>query len=348
MRSLPQHPVTPALTSGLFTTLLCLAACNPPAPGQGEAETTAAAAPEVAPPTKQDAPKTPPVAAKAPACARYCFDAVACGDTCVDKGAACDKPQGSACAADKRPEPKFRKGDPARNGLVAVDIPAYNKAQGDPIEGLFGLERAFEGDATLADPSNGTLRATIKTTMGALECELFEKQAPYTVANFVGLARGTRPTRDRKTNEWKKIPFYDGVVFHRVIENFMLQTGDRDGTGRGSPGYFVPDEFDKTLRHNRPGILSMANRNRVDPRTQKLRTDPKTGLPLGNTGSSQFFVTVAPTAYLDDRHTIFGRCDNKIAKKISTVETQTNRALGMDHRPKKDVKIKTIKIERRK
>jgi peptidyl-prolyl cis-trans isomerase A (cyclophilin A) len=92
----------------------------------------------------------------------------------------------------------------------------------------------------------------------------------------------------------------------------------------------------------------MANRNRVDPRTQKLRTDPRTGLALGNTGSSQFFVTVAPTAYLDDRHTIFGRCDTKVATKISKVETQTNRALGMDHRPKKDVKIKTITFQRGK
>ncbi|MGB1701280.1 MAG: peptidylprolyl isomerase, partial [Nannocystaceae bacterium] len=296
----------------------------------------------------EDTKPTAAVPAPPPACVRYCVESVPCGDTCVGADDSCASPPGTACAADKRPQPKFRQGDPARNGLVSVDVAAYNKAQGDPIDGLFDLAQAFAGDAALADAANGTLHATIKTTMGNLECELFEKQAPYTVANFVGLARGTRPSRDRKTNEWKNIPFYDGVIFHRVIENFMLQTGDRDGTGRGNPGYFVPDEFDKTLRHNRPGILSMANRNRVDPRTQKLRTDPKTGLPLGNTGSSQFFVTVAPTAYLDDRHSIFGRCDTKVATKISKVQTQTNRALGMDHRPKKDVKIKSISFERRK
>lgn len=346
MRSLSRHTLTPTLASGLLTTLLCLTACNPPAPSQENEGTTDGATQAAPAPEKQAKPA--PTVVPPPTCKRYCFEGVACGDTCIDQGASCDEPQGSACSADKRPAPKFRKGDPARKGLVAVDIPAYNKAQGDPIDGLFGLEQAFDGAPNLADMSKGTLHATIKTTMGELKCELFEKQAPYTVANFVGLARGTRPTRDSKTDEWKKIPFYDGVVFHRVIENFMLQTGDRDGTGRGSPGYFVPDEFDKALRHNRPGILSMANRNRVDPRTQTLKTDPKTGLPLGNTGSSQFFITVAPTAYLDDRHTIFGRCDSKITSKISKVETQTNRALGMDHRPKKDVKIKTITIERGK
>ena len=233
-------------------------------------------------------------------------------------------------------------------GIVAADVSAYNKAQGDPVEGIFDLAMAFEGDAALADAANGTLRATIETSMGNIDCELFEKEAPYTVANFVGLARGVRPIRDPKTGSWEKIPFYDGVIFHRVIERFMLQTGDRTGTGRGGPGYFIPDEFDKSLRHNRPGILSMANRNRVDPRTQKLRVDPATGQTLGNTGSSQFFLTVAPTAYLDDRHSIFGRCETKVATKISQVETQTNRALGMDHKPKQDVTIKTIKIERRK
>ncbi len=348
MRSLPISPLTPTLVSGLITTVLCLSACSAPAPTQDQAGTTDAKS-EAAAPAKADAATPPPAPAKAPSCVRYCFDKTPCGDACIDEGATCDMPPGTACTADKRPPPKFRKGDPARNGLVAVDIPAYNKAQGDPVDGLFSLQQAFEGAPDLADTSKGALRATIKTTMGDLDCELFEKQAPYTVANFVGLARGTRPSRDRKTNEWKNIPFYDGVVFHRVIEKFMLQTGDRDGTGRGSPGFFVPDEFDKALRHNRPGILSMANRNRVDPRTQKLRTDPRTGLALGNTGSSQFFVTVAPTAYLDDRHTIFGRCDDtKVATKISKVETQTNRALGMDHRPKKDVKIKTITFERGK
>jgi cyclophilin family peptidyl-prolyl cis-trans isomerase len=255
------------------------------------------------------------------------------------------KPEQAPAAAAPR---TFKKGDRALQGLIADDVPAYNKAQGDPIDGLFSLAQAFEGDAALADAAGGKLHAVLHTSKGKITCELFETQTPATVASFVGLARGTRPYLDPKTKEWTTGKFFDGVLFHRVIDDFMIQTGDPTGTGRGGPGFFVPDEFDPKLRHNKAGILSMANRNRVDPATQKLRVDPASGKPLGNTGSSQFFVTVRPTEQLDDRHTVFGQCDTKVAETISKVEVRTNQALGEDHKPVEDVRIEKVEFERRK
>lgn len=281
-------------------------------------------------------------------CCKFCLGTVACGDTCLPEGESCDQDAGCACAADKRPAPTFKKGDRALQGLIAADVPAYNKAQGDPVDGLFTLEQAFEGDEKLADSEGGTLYATFKTSMGEFECKLFEKEAPYTVANFVGLARGVRPYLDAETKEWTKSKFYDGILFHRVIEGFMLQTGDPTGTGTGGPGYFVPDEFDKSLRHNSGGILSMANRNRVDPRSEKLFVDEKTGQTLGNTGSSQFFVTVAATPHLDGRHTVFGKCaDASVPKEISKVKVRTNRAQRVDHKPVEDVTLEQVTFARR-
>jgi cyclophilin family peptidyl-prolyl cis-trans isomerase len=186
------------------------------------------------------------------------------------------------------------------------------------------------------------------TSMGTIECKLFEDKAPLTVANFVGLARGIRPfldPKERGATEWKKAPYYDGTIFHRVIEGFMIQGGDPTGTGTGTPGYFIPDEFHPDLRHTGPGILSMANRNQVDPMTEKLRVDKQTGQTIGNTGSAQFFITVAPTAALDDRHTVFGKCDPKVAEEISKVRVQTRP--GVDHRPFDDVKINKLEIVRK-
>ena len=96
--------------------------------------------------------------------------------------------------------------------------------------------------------------------LGSFTCELFDKQAPKTVANFVGLARGVRPWKDPKTGEWVKKPMYDGTVFHRVIPEFMIQGGDPKGTGTGDPGYEFGDEFDPTLQMDKGGVLAMANR----------------------------------------------------------------------------------------
>ncbi|MEZ4453435.1 MAG: peptidylprolyl isomerase [Nannocystaceae bacterium] len=225
------------------------------------------------------------------------------------------------------PQPTFRKGQIGPKGMPVETLLAYNKAQGDPTEGEFTLEAAFEGAPELADAQSGKLFATFETTMGNFRCELFADKVPKTVANFVGLARGTRPFYDKKTDTWIKEPFFDGVLFHRVIKNFMIQTGDRLGTGTGNPGYLVMDEIDPGLKHNKAGILSMANRG-------------------PNTGSSQFFVTVAATPHLDGKHAVFGQCDPKVPVKISEVKVRSG--MGMDSRPLDDIKITSIKFERAK
>jgi len=218
---------------------------------------------------------------------------------------------------------KFKKGMRAPKGLSNEQVYEYNKVQGDPIGKPFTLEMALAGDATLVDKVNGKLTATFKTTMGDIQCELFEDKVPLTVANFAGLARGTRPWLDKKEDTWKTVPFYDGVQFHRVIRNFMVQTGDRSGSGRGDPGFVMVDEFDKTLRHKGAGILSMANRG-------------------PNTSSSQFFITVKSTPHLDDKHAVFGKCrDPKVAVAISEVKSNASR-------PLEPIRIKTIEITREK
>jgi peptidyl-prolyl cis-trans isomerase A (cyclophilin A) len=129
--------------------------------------------------------------------------------------------------------------------------------------------------------------AHVDTTEGSFTIRLFEKEAPGTVANFVGLAEGTKEWTDPESGQKKKEPFYDGVIFHRVINGFMIQGGDRLGLGTGGPGYKFADEFHPSLRHDRAGILSMAN------------SGP-------NTNGSQFFITLAPTPHLDNRHSVFG------------------------------------------
>ncbi len=128
--------------------------------------------------------------------------------------------------------------------------------------------------------------ATFETSKGTIKLRLFNKQAPKTVANFVGLAEGTRSWIDPKTQEVVKKPFYDGLIFHRVIPDFMVQGGDPLGTGTGGPGYDFEDEFHKELRHNKPGILSMAN------------SGP-------GTNGSQFFIMLRDTP-LPPLYTIFG------------------------------------------
>jgi cyclophilin family peptidyl-prolyl cis-trans isomerase len=219
---------------------------------------------------------------------------------------------------------QFKKGQQPPVGMTDEEVYAYNKAQGDPIDGKFDLAMAFADDDKLADPKNGKLTAVIHTTMGDIECELYEDKAPLTVASFVGLARGTRPSYDKKGDVWEKKKFFDGIVFHRVIQGFMIQTGDPTGSGGGGPGYIVVDEIDKELKHKQPGLLSMANRGK-------------------NTGSSQFFVTVAPTPHLDGKHAIFGKCDPKVAVEISKVKTNP-----ANDRPYEQVSIKSVDISRKK
>src|SRR5207302_9036034 len=137
--------------------------------------------------------------------------------------------------------------------------------------------------------------AIFETSQGNVVCRLFEKEAPQTVANFVGLAEGTKDFADPKSSQRTKHPFYDGLTFHRVIPDFMIQGGCPLGTGTGGPGYKFADEFHPSLRHSGPGRLSMAN---AGP----------------NTNGSQFFITVAATPWLDKRHTIFGEVVEEIGR----------------------------------
>jgi peptidyl-prolyl cis-trans isomerase A (cyclophilin A) len=158
-------------------------------------------------------------------------------------------------------------------------------------------------EAAPATPTGPTV--LFDTTMGRMTCRLFSKEAPATVANFIGLATGTKPWTDPVTSE--KItgkPFYDGTTFHRVIPDFMIQGGDRLGTGAGDPGFYFNDEFSPALRFDVPGRLAMAN------------SGP-------NTNGSQFFITESPVQQLNGIHTIFGQCDAHsvlIAASIARVE----------------------------
>ena len=154
--------------------------------------------------------------------------------------------------------------------------------------------------------------ARFETTEGAFTVRLFEKEAPNTVANFIGLVEGTKEWRDPASGEKKKAPYYDGVSFHRVISGFMIQGGDRLGTGTGGPGYNFADEFHPTRRHTGAGILSMAN---AGP----------------NTNGSQFFITLGPTPHLDNRHTVFGEVVEglEIVQKIGAVATRQDRPVKL-------------------
>jgi peptidyl-prolyl cis-trans isomerase A (cyclophilin A) len=167
------------------------------------------------------------------------------------------------------------------------------------------------------------LYAQIETTEGTFKIRLFDKEAPNTVANFVGLAEGTTEWRDPVTGERKKEPFYNGVIFHRVINGFMIQGGDRLGQGTGGPGYKFADEFHPSRRHDKAGILSMAN------------SGP-------NTNGSQFFITLGPTPHLDNRHSVFGEVVEglDVVKKIGAVPT------GRNDRPVTPVVMNRVTIER--
>jgi len=222
---------------------------------------------------------------------------------------------------------KYRKGQVAPGGMTPQEVQEYAEAQGDPKKGVFTLADAFAGDETLADSSKGKLTATVTTSMGAFECELFEDDTPITVANFVGLARGTRPWYDKKSDSWKEgEPYYANMVWHRVMVDFMAQTGDRSGSGSGGAGFVIVDEIDtKTLRHKWKGTLSMANSEKP------------------NTGTSQFFVTVKPTAHLDGKHAVFGKCDPSVVKQITGVKVNPAR----NNRPFDPIKLESIAISRK-
>jgi peptidyl-prolyl cis-trans isomerase A (cyclophilin A) len=163
--------------------------------------------------------------------------------------------------------------------------------------------------------------AVFDTTLGEINCRLFPEKAPKAVENFTGLAKGTKEFVDPKTRQRAKRPFYDGLIFHRVIPNFMIQGGCPLGSGTGGPGYKFEDEFSPDLKFDRPGKLAMAN---AGP----------------NTNGSQFFITVAATDWLNDHHTIFGEVvkGQDIVEKISRVPRDRN------DRPNTLVVMNAVKI----
>ena len=167
------------------------------------------------------------------------------------------------------------------------------------------------------------VHAEFATTEGSFTVRLFDQEVPNTVANFVGLAEGTKEWTDPKTHEKVTKPFYDGIVFHRVIEGFMIQGGDPLGQGIGGPGYKFADEFHPSLRHSKAGILSMAN---AGP----------------NTNGSQFFITLAPTPHLDNRHSVFG----EVTEGMDVVRRIGSTPTGRQDRPAKDVVINAVTITR--
>jgi cyclophilin family peptidyl-prolyl cis-trans isomerase/FKBP-type peptidyl-prolyl cis-trans isomerase len=165
------------------------------------------------------------------------------------------------------------------------------------------------------------LFAEFATTKDTMVVELFYKKAPLTVANFVALAEGTHP---KLADSLKGIPFYNGTIFHRVINEFMIQGGDPSGTGMGKPGYTFGDEFDESLKHDKPGVLSMANSGPA-------------------TNGSQFFITEVPTPWLDNKHSIFGQ----IVKGLDVQDSISNvQVMPGSNKPLEDVRILSLNIIR--
>ncbi len=152
-------------------------------------------------------------------------------------------------------------------------------------------------------------RVVMDTTMGRITCQFYQKQAPRAVANFIGLAEGTKDWTDPSTHrKMHDKPLYNGTTFHRVIPEFMIQGGDPTGTGMGDPGYTFDDEFDPNLNFDRPGRLAMAN------------SGP-------NTNGSQFFITEIPYESLNQHYTLFGQCDDasvEVVKAIARVPRDPN------------------------
>lgn len=158
-------------------------------------------------------------------------------------------------------------------------------------------------------PAKPNSVALFETSKGNFKVELYEDKAPITAKNFITLAEKG---------------YFNGQIFHRVIDNFMIQGGDPQGNGTGGPGYTIPDEFHPALKHTGPGILSMANRG-------------------PNTGGSQFFITLAPTPWLDGKHAIFG----KVVEGLDVVQAIGKVKTGPNDKPVDTVTIKSITIEKR-
>ena len=167
--------------------------------------------------------------------------------------------------------------------------------------------------------------AHFTTSEGNFTARLFDAETPNTVANFAGLADGSKEWTDPRSGKKVKQPYFNGTVFHRVIDGFMIQGGDPLGQGTGGPGYTFGDEFNPKLRHSKAGMLAMANRG-------------------PNTNGGQFFITLAATPWLDDKHSVFGEVIEgmDVVKKIGS--TQTSKP---GDRPVKPITIESVRIEKK-
>jgi peptidyl-prolyl cis-trans isomerase A (cyclophilin A) len=169
------------------------------------------------------------------------------------------------------------------------------------------------------------LFAHFTTSEGTFTARLFDAEVPKTVANFAGLAEGTTEWTDPRTGKKTKEPYYNGTIFHRVIADFMIQGGDPLGQGTGGPGYKFADEFNPKLRHSKPGILSMAN------------SGP-------DTNGGQFFITLVPTSWLDNKHSVFGEIVDGMDVVNKIGKTATSKP---GDRPVKPITINSVKIEKK-
>jgi len=169
------------------------------------------------------------------------------------------------------------------------------------------------------------LYAHFTTSEGNFTARLFDAETPKTVANFTGLADGSKEWTDPRSGQKVTKPYFNGTIFHRVIDGFMIQGGDPLGQGTGGPGYTFGDEFSPKLRHAKAGLLSMANRG-------------------PNTNGGQFFITLAATPWLDDKHSIFGEIVEgmEVVKKIGSTATSKP-----GDRPVKPITIETVTIEKK-
>ncbi|HEY3261940.1 MAG TPA: peptidylprolyl isomerase [Pseudonocardiaceae bacterium] len=173
--------------------------------------------------------------------------------------------------------------------------------------------------------ADNALIATLHTNEGEIRIALLPDHAPKTVANFVGLAEGSKEYSESNAGGGRSGPFYDGSIFHRVIDGFMIQGGDPTGTGRGGPGYRFADELHPELQFNKPYLLAMAN------------SGP-------NTNGSQFFITVGPTTWLNFKHTIFGEVADQESRNVVDQIARTETSAG--DRPVKDVVIERVSVSR--
>ncbi len=210
-------------------------------------------------------------------------------------------------ACEKQSAPPANKTQPAAPTPPPPPPPPPTLAAGGPW-----MEKAEAGK---------DLWATLKTSKGAIVVKLFSKDAPKTVANFVGLATGEKEWIDPRDGQRKRAPLYDGTEFHRVIPDFMIQGGDPTGTGRGSPGFTFGDEFKSGRKFDKKGILAMANRG-------------------PDTNGSQFFITTSTPHHLDGKHTIFGEVISgyAVVEAISQVKTM------MGSRPADPVSLVSVTV----